>query len=537
MKLEARQRAGAQLLLCIALLVGAVAAAQDVSDEPDALEPDPLQPIAYLPEALGPLHWAITTDSPRAQQYFDQGLQLRYGFSMGEASRSMAMARRIDPDCAICFWGEAFALGSFLNGGMTAENAELAHAAIQQALALIDNASPVEADLIRAALVRYPAEYDPDNRRPVDQAFADAMAEVHARYPTHPEVTTVYATALFLLEERRGYRDLTHPDLQRIHDLLSSVIAEDAAHPGACHLYIHATESTSQPELGLPCAETLADAVPGASHIQHMPSHAWNEVGLWRRSVATNLRAWQADRAALTNAGFSYGASHNLHMLVFASSYDGQGEIAVRAGDDHARETNGPLYALLTRVRFGKFDEILAMKERPEDTLQASIYDFAQGYALLRSGDLDGARRLRDAVLEYAASTEDRMRFHPAGTILESLGLLLSGEILRAEGDLEAAIDAFKRAVELEDTLDYDEPEPLPFAPRHWLGAALLAAERAGEAELVYRIELADHPHNGWSLFGLKQSLDAQGRTDSAVERDLAASWARADVTLATSRF
>jgi tetratricopeptide (TPR) repeat protein len=501
-----------------------------------AADDDPLQPIAYVPEAIGPYHWPITTDTLRAQQYFDQGMQLRYGYSVREAARSMAMARRLDPDCAICFWGEAFALGSFLNSGMSNEDGVLAHAAITRAEALIDNASPLEADLIRAAVVRYPADYDQDARRPVDEAFAAAMADVHARYPEHPEVTVVYATALFLLEDRRGYRDLEDPDLQRIHALLKSVLADDPAHPGACHLYIHATESTSQPELGLPCAEVLGDAVPGASHIQHMPSHAWNEVGLWRRSVEANLKAWRADRAALRNAGFSYGESHNLHMLLFAASFDGQGDVAVQAGDDHAAVTGKPIYALLTRVRFGRFDEILEMDTRPEEPLQRAIHDFARGYALLRSGDVRGAQRLRDAVLAYAEDTDDRLRFHDAGTVMSALGALLEGEIHREAGDLDAAIAAFERAVELEDSLDYDEPEPLPFAPRHWLGAALLEAGRAGEAELVYRIELADHPHNGWSLFGLQQALTAQGRSDGYVDRDLVASWGRADLELEASR-
>jgi tetratricopeptide (TPR) repeat protein len=360
---------------------------------------------------------------------------------------------------------------------------------------------------------------------------------VHERYPEHTEVTVVYSIALFLLEERRGYRDLTAPALQRLHELLLSVIDTDPAHPGACHLYIHATESTSQPELGLPCAETLGPAVPGASHIQHMPSHAWNEVGLWRLSVAANLRAWQADRAALREAGFSYGPSHNLHMLVFAASYDGQGAVAIQAGDDYEQETGNPIYALLTRLRFGRFDEILQHTTRPDIPRDAAFHDFATGYAMLRTGDSEGAIQRRDAIMAYVKDTEDTFRFHEAQTLLGVLGHLLAGEILRGEGDLDAAINEFRKAVALEDSLGYDEPEPLPFAPRHWLGAALLEADSAMEAELVYRTELADHPHNGWSLFGLQQALAAQERTDRMVNLDLAASWERADVTLSASRF
>ncbi|MEM9397584.1 MAG: hypothetical protein AAF991_08880 [Pseudomonadota bacterium] len=490
-----------------------------------------------LPTALGSYSWPITTSEPLAQAYFDQGMQLRYGYSMRDAARSMAEARKIDPDCAMCFWGEAFALGSFLNRKMTADNAVLAHKAITQAAKLTDRLTSLEADLIRAATVRYPKDFDPENRRPVDKAFAEAMAEVYAKYPEHPEVATVYSIALFLLEERRGYRELTDPNLKTLHSLLTGVLDANPEHPGACHLYIHATESTAQPELGLPCAERLGASIPGASHIQHMPSHTWNEVGLWNRSVKANLRAQKVDDAALRKEGFSYGRSHNLHMLLFAASFDGQGAVAITAGDDYHELTGNPMYALLTRVRFGKFEDILQYDERPEAERDAAFYDFAMGYAALRTGDSEGAVKQRDALLTYAKSTEDRFRYHDAGTLIDVLAHLLSGEILRTVGDLSEAIVHFHEAVRLEDSLDYDEPEPFPFAARHWLGAALLEAGRSMEAELAYRTELSDHPHNGWSLFGLRQAISSQGKTDRRTDLDLAASWERADVELNASRF
>lgn len=514
-------------IVALLLIVGATAHGQSQ---------DLLEPIPYVPEALGPYEWNVTTVSPRAQRYFNQGMQLRYGFSMPEAARSMAMARRIDPNCAMCFWGEAFALGSFLNGGMSKEQAALAREAILEAEKLIPQVGAVEADLIKAALLRYPDDYEPTARRSVDQAFADAMAKVHDSYPQHSEVSVIYATALFLLERRRGYRDLNDPKLLRIHELLTAVLEKDPAHPGACHLYIHATESTAQPELGLPCAEQLGDAVPGASHVQHMPSHSWNEVGLWSRSVEANLKAKNADRAALRNAGFSYGESHNLHMLVFASSYDGQGTVALDASDQHAEVTGDEIYPYLSRVRFQKFDEILQRGTRPESALQAAVYDFAVGYAQLRAGQPQAAKETLAKLSEYATTTTDRLRFHDAGQITGILASLLEGEIALTQGDHEAAISLFRHAVAAEDQLDYDEPEPLPFAARHWLGSALIEANQPLDAELVYRAELDDHPHNGWSLFGLLQALQAQGKTDGAAERDFAASWARADLDLESSR-
>lgn len=538
-----QRRIGSGLLCAVlaALLQGGVITVAHAADGDG--EPGFLQPIELIPQALGDYAWPITTASREAQAFFNQGMQLRWAYNMTEAARSMATARRLDPNCAMCYWGEAFALGSYLNGGMTRAQAPYAHAAIEQAAALADGhaseyASEKERALIAAARVRYPADYDPDNRRPVDEAFAAAMADVYAAYPEDHEVATVYAVALFMLEDRRGYRDVNDPDLQRLHAVLNGVIDEDIRHPGACHLYIHATESSQHPEWGLPCAEYLGETVKVASHIQHMPSHTWNEVGLWGRSVAANTAAWHSDLKASEHQGFSYGAAHNLHMLLFAASYDGQGAPATQAGKDYRKITGNAMYEVLTLLRFGRFDEILDNDDRPtDDAVAGALWDAAYGYASLREGNLKRARALRDRTLEFAEKTDARLKFHPARVVVGTVARILEGEILRAEGGLPAAIVAFETAVALEDEMDYDEPEPLPFAARHWLGAALLEAGRYADAERVYREELADHPHNGWSLFGLIAALDGQGKSDPAVLEDFEQSWARADVWITASRF
>jgi tetratricopeptide (TPR) repeat protein len=496
------------------------------------------EPIDLIPQALGSYSWPITTNSKQAQAYFDQGMQLRYAYNVIEAARSMAEARRIDPNCAMCYWGEAFALGSFLNGGMTVEKAAAAHEAIVQALRLADDhASEMERDLIVAAQARYPTDYDPDNRRPVDEAFAEAMAGVYEKYPNNHEVATVYAVALFMLEERRGYRDVDAPALQRLHGVLTGVLEEDIRHPGACHLYIHATESSQTPELGLECAEYLGESVPIASHIQHMPSHTWNEVGLWGRSVRANTAAWHADQKAQRNEGFSYGPTHNLHMLLFAASFDGQGAVATQAGKDYRKISNDSMFEVLTLIRFGRFDEVLENDRRPENEVSAAIWDFAFGYASLKDGDLGSAEKMRDAVQEFAKTTDLKFRFHPAGDVVGVLGYLLAGEIELSQGNYRKATKAFETAVEIEDQLGYDEPEPLPFAARHWLGAALMERGHYKQAERVYREELEDHPLNGWSLYGLKAALAAQGKSDPAVDADFDKSWARSDVWITDSRF
>jgi len=495
-------------------------------------------PIDLIPSALGTYTWTVSTKIPQAQAYFTQGMQLRYAFNVDEAARSLAQARRADPNCAICYWGEAFALGSFLNGGMTAKAAPLAHAAITRAAELaVEHASEMERDLIMAAVVRYPADYNPSNRRPVDAAFAAEMAKVYAKYPDNHEVATVYAVALFMLEDRRGNRDLADPDLIRLHGVLTRVLDEDIKHPGACHLYIHATESSQQPSLALACAEHFAATVPVASHVQHMPSHTWNKVGLWGRSVLTNTQAVHSDLKAAKNLGFSYGPTHNLHMLLFAASFDGQGAVANQAGKDYRKASGNAMYEVLTLIRFGRFDEVLENRRRPKDEVAGALWDFARGYASLKEGDMKAAVRLRDKVLTFAATTDAKFRFHPAGQVVGTVGYILAGEILSAKGQLDAAISAFEQAAKVEDAMSYDEPEPLPFAARHWLGAALLEAGRAADAEQAYRQELADHPHNGWSLFGLKAALAAQGKSDPEVDQDFADSWARADVWITASKF
>lgn len=494
-------------------------------------------PVDYIPSALGSYTWKISTGNEMAQNYFNQGMQLRWAYNVDDAARSMAEARRLDPQCAMCYWGEAFALGAFLNGAMSAEKAPFAHAAIEKAVELAGNASPMERDLIMAARVRYPADYTVANRRRDDEAFMAEMARVYEKYPGNHDVAVVYAVSLFMLEERRGYRDVADPDLIRLHGVLTGVLDEDIRHPGACHLYIHATESSQQPELALACAEYLSDAVPVASHIQHMPSHTWNEVGYWGKSVRANTKAWHSDLKAAQNKGFSYAPNHNLHMLLFAASMDGQGATATQAGKDYAKIDGNTMYQVLTLLRFGRFDEILEVRRRPTGVVEGGYWDFAQGYAELRAGNMKAAKRYLAKVRKLAETSDAMFRFHKADQLMGLSAEILEGEILRAEGDLDGAIAAFRKAAEWDDKQPYDEPEPIPYAARHWLGAALLEAGQYAEAEQEYRTELADHPHNVWSLYGLMAALEAQGKTDADVAHDFAESSARMDVWITASRF
>ncbi len=493
--------------------------------------------VDYIPSALGPHTWKVSTKNKAAQEYFNQGLQLRYAYNVNDAARSFREARLADSLCAICYWGEAFALGSFLNGAMNSKKAPFAHAAIEKALEFSKDASGLERDLILAARDRYPADFVSDSLDSINEAFSERMKLVYEKHPKHHEVAVVYAVSLFLLEERRGTRDVEDPDLMRLHQVLTKVLDENIKHPGACHLYIHATESSQKPELALQCAEFLSDAIPVASHIQHMPSHAWNEVGLWGKSVRANIMAYKSDHKARKNRGFSYATTHNLHMLMFAASMDGQSAIALQAGRDYAKESGNSMYQVLTLLRFGRYDEISKVTNRPKGDVQGGFWDFAQGYAALKTGKRSEAEKYLEKVEKLALNSDGKFRMHSAKQLMGLSAAILEGEMLRSDGKMEEAIEAFRRAVEFDEAQPFDEPEPIPYAARHWLGAALMEVGNFAEAEREYRIELEDHPHNVWSLHGLVAALEAQGKIDAEVARDFEESTSRMDVWITESVF
>lgn len=495
------------------------------------------EPIKFYKVALGAFTRPISSKNREAQEFFDQGFQMMYAFARLDAVRSFREAWKRDPECAICYWGEAWAWGSYLNGKMLAEQSPFAYKAIQKAISLKDKATPKERAFIDAMSVRYVEHFDAAKMVEQDKAYAEAMRKLSEAYPDDLDAATLYGDALFLLEPRRGTRDVNSPNVQRIHKVFESVLARDIKHPGACHLYVHATESTVVPEKAAPCAEFLGNTIPGASHINHMPSHTWNEIGRWGDGVRANIQAWHSDLKAAHGEGFAIYPEHNLHMLLFAASMDGQGGVAIQAAKDYAKRTGDTLYQVLTLVRFGRFDEIASITKRPESEISGAMWDFAQGYAKLRNGETDFAKVYLERVRKVAATSSATFRMHSAKKLVGTVEGILEGEIHRTEGNMAEAIASFERAVTLDDELEYDEPEPLPFAARHWLGAALLEADRAAEAEQVFKAELADHPHNGWSLIGLQQALAAQGRSSGDVDADLDASWSRADTWIRSSRF
>jgi tetratricopeptide (TPR) repeat protein len=520
----------ALVALCVASVFG--------QHHENALPPDFDQPIGLFKSGLGTFTRSISSTNREARAYFSQGFQLMYAFAKTEAGRSFREAQKRDPSCAICYWGEAWAWGPYVNGRMTVEHAGRAYAAIGKAMALADaHADAKEQALIRAMAARYVERFDPATRLEQDRAYADAMARVAASYPDDLDVATLYAEALFLLLPRPAAFAVDEPTVSRVLAVLESALKRDLRHPGACHLYIHMAELTPDPGRAAPCAAHLGNAIPGASHINHMPAHIWTRIGRWGDAVQASLRAWQSDQNAAKGMGFMTYPAHDLHMLTFAAAMDGQRGLAVQAARGFARLTSDSMLLSLVLVRFGQFDEVASIGERPANEISAGVWDFAQGYAALRRGDRPAATAALERLQQTARGSKAAFRIHPAKTLLGTVAAILEGEIHRAAANGPATIEAFERAVSLQDGLLIDDPEPLPLAARHWLGAALLDQRRFADAERVYREDLVRHPHNGWALTGLREALKGQAKPTMAVDKELLTAWARSDVRITASRF
>jgi tetratricopeptide (TPR) repeat protein len=499
--------------------------------------------IPLYGERLGGYTWPVGTRSATAQAYFDQGARLMYAYAPVEAHRSFEAARAEDPACAMCWWGVAWSLGPYLNGAMRPADAPAAYAAAARARELAAGASPVERALIETLAVRYTPEFPDGGRRGLDSAYVRALADVYARFPDHVEVATLYADALMLLEPRRGVWSLEKPSVALIHGVLEGALARDLGHPGACHAYVHATETTPKVVDAQACADLLGASIPGASHINHMPSHTYNRVGRWGDATRANIDAWQTDVRAGGGDGFAIYPAHNLHMLLFSASVDGQSGIAAQAARDYAKlaPADGASFLALVLVRFGRFDEVLELTRAPAHPVHVGLWTFARGLAHLRLGAPDSAHLLLARVDSLAQHTPAArtLRQHTPAALLGIVGGILRAELLRAEGRVDEAVAVLQAAARLEAGLTYDEPEPLPFLTHDFLGALLLEAGRPAEAERVYEAALVARPNNGWSLVGLEQALRALARAPEAdaVRARFDAAWARSEVWLPASRY
>lgn len=515
-----------------------------------------------LYDNLGDYSRAITTASPEAQRYFDQGLVLTYGFNHAEAIRAFEEAARLDPDCAMCFWGKAYALGSNINAPMTLEAVAPAYEALQNAKQRAAGASPVEQALIEALGARYVEDPGAD-RAALDLAFSQAMGTVAERFPEDDDVATVYAEALMNLTPWNYWTKDGEPTeyAEAIVAVLEGVLARDPMHPGANHYYIHAVEASQEPGRAIPSAERLATLVPGAGHLVHMPAHTYWRVGRYQDAVEANEHAIHSDEHYLpdrSNPGF-YGLAyypHNIHFLFAAAAMSGQSELALEAARKLVAEVPDSAYVeapgfedflpmpIMALTRFGRWDEVLA-EPQPAEQFQytTGVWHYARGLAFVRQGKLDQAATELESLEALAERQELKdlvlYSFSPAATNLTLAAHTLRGELAGARGERDTQVAELEAAVATQDGFAYIEPPVWYYPVRQSLGAALLAAGRAAEAEAVYRADLREYPNNGWSLFGLAQSLEAQGKTAEAAEVRTAfeEAWKHADVTLTASQF
>src|SRR5262245_11771244 len=518
-------------LLCVFLCNLAVPAVADHqhAPAPAAAAPPPLF------DNLGTLHHPITTASPQAQLYFDQGLRLVYAFNHDEANRAFKELARLDPNCAMAYWGIAFTLGPNYNLPVDTERDRAAYAAIQKAVALAPNASDAERAYIDAIVKRHVADPNAD-RKTLDAAFADAMREVAKRYPDDLDAATLYAESMMNLHPWGLW---THdgqpaPGTEEIVDTLEAVLQRDPNHPGAIHYYIHTVEASTHPERATPYADRLGELVPGAGHLVHMPSHIYLRTGRYHDAAEVNAKAAALDAAYIEKYDIQgpyrmMYYPHNIHFFWAAATLEGRSKEALQA----AREFSAKLPVEMVRqmpmvegfvptylfalVRFGKWQEILKQPAPPADLKYSTgMWHYARGWAFAATKRLDKAAAEHTKLAEIAAATSPDIRImqNSGAALLNLASNVLAGEIAVRRRDYDQAVSLLETAVSHKDTLGYEEPPAWYYPVRQSLGAALVKAGRAEDAEAMYREDLRRNPENGWSLYGLTQSLRMQNKHD-----------------------
>jgi len=509
---------------------------------------------ARLYDGYGNYHRAISTKSPEAQRWFDQGLQMLYGFNHDEAIRSFERVSELDPKSGMAWWGIAYGHGLHINNPeMSEEASKAAYDASREALARLDGASPVEQALIRAVSQRY-AWPVPADRKPLDEAYAAAMESAAKKFPSDVDVAALYAESLMDLQPWDYWTHSGEPKGRALEivSVLERALQLNPNHPGANHFYIHAVEASNAPERAVAASERLSNLVPGAGHLVHMPSHIWIRVGRYADAEDTNQRAIEVDRKYFALAPppdfYSLYFVHNIHFLAYAAMMEGQYGTAMDAArtlerevppqfvENHTKIADGmlpvPLHVML---RFGRWQEILN-EPAPADfrLMSRAIRHYARTVAFANTARTADARKELDAFDALAKQIDDTWLVgnNKAQSVLSISRALAEGEVLFSENKREEGLASLREAVRLEDDLVYDEPPGWMQPARHALGALLLVDGHAAEAEDVYRADLKRHPGNGWSLTGLRAALAAQtGKEREATELDaqIAKAWARSD--------
>jgi tetratricopeptide (TPR) repeat protein len=522
---------------------------------------------ATLIPGLGHHSFQITTSKPQAQRWFNQALMLTFGFNHDAAERSYLKAAEIDPECAMCWWGASLVLGPHVNAAMDPADSPKAWQRLQRAVALAPKATTREQAYIRALEARF-AQDAPQDRRSLDEAYAKAMGELVRARPDDLDAKVFHAEALMDLQPWDYYDEQLRPKggTAEVVSLLEQVMQKNPDHAGALHLYVHAVEASADPQRGVAAADKLRTLIPGSGHLVHMPAHIYARVGRWNDAVVANQVAIKADTEYLAMCRGNYKGvyplgyvPHNPHFLWFAASMSGESKIAQDAARMTSERVNLPelmrqpgfaglqhywMTPWFDDVRFGRWDAIRSRPNpAPDLPYVTAIWHYAEAVAAVRTKRIDEARKHHASLAKLAADPVmdtlmvwDRYPLAHAARVAERV---VASDIALAQGDSSASIRALEEAVKIEDKIPYDEPPGWHAPVRHALGVALLQADRAADAEVVYREELRRNPANGWSLKGLALALEAQGKRDEAarVAKDYAAAWQHADVQLVASRF
>ncbi|MCI0457905.1 MAG: hypothetical protein L0Z62_13140 [Gemmataceae bacterium] len=508
-------------------------------------------PAKLLP-GLGRHHHPVSTPNPEAQKFFDQGLILLYAFNHDEAARSFARAAELDPNLAMAYWGLALVLGPNYNLDADAEQWKAAHAALQKALKLANKAPEPERAYIHALAKRYSPDPKAD-RLKLAVAYKQAMGALARKYPDDLDAATLYAESAMNLRPWKLWSPDGKPaeGTEEILAVLESVLRRNPDHPGANHYYIHAIEASPHPERGLACAQRLKTLVPAAGHLVHMPAHIYMRVGDYAAAAQANEQAVSADEAyfKLRPVKGVYPLmyySHNIHFLAVAHCFQGRRADAQKAADKLAAHV-GPhvesmpmlegflMVPALVRVRFQRWDDILASREPPEkQLLTRATWHYARALAALAGKEIKRAEMERRAFLAIKKDIPEDMKASDWNTAQSVLGIaekVLDAKLAVARGEKGRAVEVLQQAVKMEDALNYGEPPDWFLPVRETLGAVLLTDGKAAEAEKVFRAGLAQHARSGRCLLGLCESLRAQGRAHSArlVEQEFRAAWRNAD--------
>lgn len=519
--------------------------------------------IAPIIEGLDVLHYPVTTNNPEVQKYFNQGLVLSYGFNHAEAARSFYYATKLDPDCAMCYWGFALVLGPNYNAGMEPDNYQRAWDAIQNAKKVSKNTTEKEMALINALEKRYVAE-PVEDRRQLDLDYSAAMKELYETYDDDPEIAALYAESVMDLYPWDLYDKEGEPKewTPGVITLLEKVMKDYPNHPGAHHFYIHATEASNSPERALSSAEKFDNGlVPGAGHLIHMPSHTYIQTGDYHKGSLANLKAVEVDSAYVTTC-HAQGAypivyyPHNYHFLAFTATLEGNRSRALMAADKLAERIHPDImkepgwstlqhYYMIpyfVEVKFGAWDKILERELNDSLLYPEAISHYARGMAFLGKKDLPEAKAELDK-LEVLAKDE-RLKemtiweINSMQSVVDIARKVLKGEILASEGKFDESISLLNEAIVLEDGLNFQEPPDWFFSVRQILGAIQIEAGKYEEAVKTFEEDLKILPKNGWAQHGLKlayQKMDEQEKVRQMDEL-LKDSWATADVVIETSR-